>query len=310
MNGWEEENMGSEKPCFGEACAKAVLFGEHAVVYGKAGIAVPLRRYSTRAEVTGAENFSWESDNRLTNDEKGCLERVFRLLREEGLLEEKARILLKGGVPFGLGLGSSASLSVALARALLLFRGEDAGPERVAELSLKAESVFHKKPSGIDTSTISFEKPVALRNKRPRVFSLGKPLSVVVASTGKPSMTSAAVGLVRQRLTDNGKETKRILEDIGEVAEQALECLKNGDVENTGYLMTKNHELLKELGVSSPELDSLVETALYSGALGAKMTGGGLGGCVVALSREGDEDRVAGAMRALGRGEVFSERVG
>jgi mevalonate kinase len=262
-----------------KACGKIILTGEHAVVYGKPGIALPLKRFYTMAVLSGAESFSFSTDRELSDDESLKMKQVFDLLFEKLSIDKNIHVEIESNIPSG-GLGSSASLSVALAKAFLNHAGQSF--EKVNELAFELEKIFHGSPSGIDNTVVAYEQPVYFKNMNVELLEI-KPIYLVIANTGRKSNTKEAVELVRQKKEEEPEKYNKIFDDIEEIVDESRQCLETGDMKKLGSLLTKNHELLKEIGVSNPELDRLVGISLKAGALGAKLAGAGMGGNIIAL---------------------------
>jgi mevalonate kinase len=179
-------------------------------------------------------------------------------------------------------MGSSAALSVALVRARAQAQGHDLSPDELFEQAMKAERIFHTMPSGLDAlvsgqgGVVYFEK-----GEPPRTESLPQPKwSIIVLDSGHSGNTSAMVKQVAaQRPAVN--QTLAAIGDLSRAAKKQL-----ADVTVLGELLTENHRLLSQLGVSTPELDSLVKVALDAGAAGAKLSGAGGGGVVIAVTAD------------------------
>lgn len=212
-------------------------------------------------------------------------------------------------IPAGMGLGASAALAVAMARAVLACQKEVpevAVPETECRelLTLAAnawENVFHGTASGVDSAA-------ALRGGCLWFSKAGgaQPMSVkslprvLVAVADKSASTRTMVELVSERLRLHREDTRRHIRAMGALAREAKSLAEKGDWAAIGLLMNRNHELLAEVGVSTPSLDHARQVALEEGAHGAKLTGAGGGGCVVALSENSMAAQIIAAWRACG----------
>lgn len=246
----------------GSARGKLILCGEHAVVYGHPAIAMPIDRTTTVTLTPSDGPTRWQGpgDHRAT-------EVLRRLTAESGFTARAS-----SDIPIGRGLGSSAALSVAIVRAMGI---ED--PEAQIEAAMRGEQVFHGNPSGLDVQVAVRE--AMIRFTRNEGFTVLPPptFTVVVIDTGMPGDTAALVAGVGSRRP----QIDATLDRIGSLVDEVAASL--GDVRKMGPLLTENHHLLSEIGVSTPLLDDMVSLALDAGALGAKLSGAGGGGVVVAL---------------------------
>ena len=268
------------------ALGKIILAGEHAVVYGYPAIALTIPRSVTVD--------AWESKTPGFNSPlplgEAQVEGILRRLK--GMLGPRVARLqfsVKSEVPGGCGLGSSAALSVGLIRAILEHFGETRSAPEVADMALQLEKIFHGNPSGVDHTVIAkegmiwFQKCVAERIVCP------VKLSIVVAVSRPHGGTLQAVEAVRKRYDAETGSVSRIFDAIGTLTHEMRSAIECGDLSLTGRLMNRNHELLCDLGVSTPELNHLCELSNSNGAFGTKLTGAGGGGCIVALCPRIDE---------------------
>lgn len=206
-------------------------------------------------------------------------------------------IRISSTIPVGSGLGSSASSSVSLIRAVSEFLGHPLDDEETSPLAFEMERLHHGNPSGIDNTVITFARPVFFKRGSPIEFiDAGKPLEFLIADTGIRASTSEAVERVREKYQSNPQQFDAIFSEMGALTHQVRACLVKGKETEFGPLLTQNHGLLKTFGVSCLQLDRLVEAALDAGAYGAKLSGGGLGGNMLALI---DQDIAEGVERSL-----------
>jgi mevalonate kinase len=192
-------------------------------------------------------------------------------------------IRVKSSIPLAAGMGSGAAVAVAMIRAVGGFLGKPLPLERVSALAFEVEKLHHGTPSGIDNSVVSYEKPIYYQRGQPiQVLQVSRPFTVVIADTGIPSLTAQAVGDVRRDWVAQPKSYEAWFTSIGEISRTARLLIEAGEPEKLGPLMDENHAVLQNIGVSSPELDRLVLAARQAGALGAKLSGGGRGGNMIA----------------------------
>lgn len=279
-----------------KACAKIILFGEHAVVFGKPGIAVPVKKCYTLATIS-SEPFSYTTDKELNEEETIKMAKLFKLLFSKLDTNKNLSAHIESNIPVGCGMGSSASLSISLIRAFSNFLSLNYDAEKINSLAFECEKIFHGNPSGLDNTVITYEMPVFYRRKKTEFFELKKPIHLVIGNTGIKSSTKEAVEGVRKRYEKDERKYLHAFDEIEKITEDARESLEKGDIRKVGKLMSYNHKLLKELEVSSDALDGLVSKAIKAGAYGAKLAGAGLGGCMVALADERNKDKIMKSMK-------------
>jgi mevalonate kinase len=258
-------------------------------VYGSRALVVGLQ-HGAQAEVCaasvtelllGAERHRLEEP---ANRAEPLPARAFRaLLAALGAPHVAAEAQL--AIPAGAGLGASAAVGVALARAVSGLLAALRLPEPpIAGAALAWENVFHGNASGVDTAAAEHGGCLSFRRgEPPRALLPGRPLDLIIALVEPGASTRHMVEGVAQRRTSEPARMNAILDGIAALASEAEHQIEQGNPAELGRLMTHNHELLVQLGVSTPRLDGAVHTALASGALGAKLTGAGGGGCAIAL---------------------------
>jgi mevalonate kinase len=309
---------------FGSAPGKVILFGEHAVVYGRPALAAPVNGVQARAEVVDlpkhrAGHVRLEAPQVRLGGWLHALaqeERLVRAVRRAvELLEVRPAtallVRLDSTLPVAAGLGSSAAVSVALLRGLSAHLNISLSAERLAELSLEMEKFFHGTPSGIDTSVIAFGKPVYfVRGRPPEPLHPAERLQLVIGDSGEPSDTAEVVGAVRTARDREPDRYERQFDAIGDLAERARQRIETGQGAALGKLMDDNQALLAEIGLSSPRLDELVSAARRAGAQGAKLSGAGRGGNVIALVAEDSAGPVEAALRQAGAVGILHTVIG
>ncbi|MFC0672827.1 mevalonate kinase [Brachybacterium hainanense] len=295
----------------GRAHGKAILIGEHAVVYGAAAIALPVPSVEAIAQV---ELLPAGSPGSLTSRlHTGPLATVPAELMpvaaavhaaaiEVGLDPDRLHVRIDSEVPIGRGMGSSAAVAAAVVAAVADAAGRTLSPEVRHELIQESERVAHGNPSGLDARTVVADAPVRFLRRRPQgAVPVGAPVSFVIADSGVSASTAVAVATVRARREAAPAVIDGVIEELGALVDPVADALATGEAAALGAGMTRAHHLLREIGVSSPVLDDLVEAALGVGAAGAKLTGSGGGGCVLALARTpGSAGALAAALRAAG----------
>jgi mevalonate kinase len=296
------------------APGKVILVGEHAVVYRRAAIALPVHQVQARAAVfadpRGQAGEVWlEAPGIGLNaalrqlPPTHAMARLLAALAAELAIPHFPALRLKvtSTIPIAAGLGSGAAVSVACLRALSAFVGRPLPTARISALVFEQEKIFHGTPSGIDNTVIAYAQPIFFVRDQPfELLNITAPLTLIIADTGIKSSTAAAVGAVRQRWQQDTATFERLFDQIGDIALQARACLENAALPALGPLLDENHRLLQAAGVSCPELDRLVTAARQAGAWGAKLCGGGLGGNMIALVDPAQAEPVAAALRSAG----------
>ena len=306
------------------APGKIILFGEHAVVYGQPALAVPVIQVHAKAEVSDSDRPGiWfrAPGIHLDETERAALDprHPLRVAAELALSalpppetprKKGFRVLISSSIPIASGLGSGAAVTVALVCALTAHVGLPLPDEKVNDIAYEVEKIHHGTPSGIDNTVIVYQQPVFfIKGQLPQRFSIARPFTLVIGDTGIPAPTKEAVADVRRLREENPRETGMRFAAIGDIARNARLALENGDLDSLGALMNENHAHLQALTVSSPELDALVEAARAAGARGAKLSGGGRGGNMIALADDASAESIAEALRTAGAARVFITRV-
>ena len=315
------------------APGKIILFGEHAVVYGQPAIAVPVNQVRARAVVSAnpprpgsraslpqrgmaavqvqAPGIRLQASLADLPDDHAlgrAMHAVFSTLKIAN--PPACTVRVTSTIPVAAGLGSGAAVSVAVMRALSAFLGHPLALEQVSALAFEVEKLYHGTPSGIDNTVITFNQPVYFVLGQPvQTLALPRPFRIVIGDTGRSSSTAAVVGDVHTAWQADPQPYEAIFEAVGDIARAARQAIQDGRPGDLGPLMDRNHALLSRLGVSSPELDGLVKAARQAGALGAKLSGGGRGGNMIALVEEAAAQRVVQALLDQGAKRVITTTV-
>jgi mevalonate kinase len=219
-------------------------------------------------------------------------------------------VTVRSVIPMASGLGSGAAVSTALGRALSAAIGQPINNEALNALVYEMEKNHHGTPSGIDNTVIVYEQPVYfVRGKPIRKLTIGKSFTLLIGDTGQGALTRVAVGDVRKLFEAEPAHIQPILDAIEKLVLKARDAIEHGDIDALGPLMMQNHDLLQKLTVSSPELDKLVQAATNAGALGAKLSGGGRGGNMIALVTPQSSETVRQALLEAGAVRVFETTV-
>jgi mevalonate kinase len=305
------------------APGKVILFGEHAVVYGRPAIAVPIAQVQARAVITaepltpagsvrlvapdvGLE--AWLADLPASHPLAAAVQATAVELRVASL--PACRLWVSSTIPVAAGMGSGAAVSVAIIRALSAFLGRPLPVERVSALAFQVEHIYHGTPSGIDNSVIAYARPVYfVKGRTLEVFQVRRAFTLVIGDTGVASATALAVGAVRQAWQAEPQRYEALFDAVGALVQPARWAIEHGQPEALGRLMVENQSLLRQMGVSSPELEGLIAAAGAAGALGAKLCGAGRGGSMIALTTSGRASEVAAALQNAGARRVILAEV-
>lgn len=293
---------------------KIILFGEHAVVYGRPAIAVPVSQVRARAVVTaiprGSPGQAWVVSRDIGLDcdaadlapNHPLLQAIRATIEQLGITDlPPIRLQISSTIPIAAGLGSGAAVSAAIARALSAFLGRPLPDEAVSAVSYQVDQILHGTPSGIDNTVVTYAQPIWYVRDQPfELLKVRDNFTVVIGNTGVSGPTKAIVGEVRQRWQADPERYERLFDEIGAIARQARAIMEQRDPAGLGSLMSRNQALLQALDVSSPELDRLVNTAMQAGAGGAKLCGAGRGGNMIALVDPERAEAVAASLQQAG----------
>lgn len=307
------------------APGKVILFGEHAVVYGQPAIAAPVTQVRATAEVQDASPSApdgiflrapdlgyetWLAENR---PEDPLAVAIQQFQQKAGLAIMPNLVLtVTSTIPIAGGLGSGAAIAAAILRALAwhLDKPDLATNALVTEMAYEVEKIHHGTPSGIDNTVVAYEQPVYFIRQQPHnhiePFVPARPVRLLVADTGVRSSTRLVVGHVREEWLARPNIYETLFAACGEIARTARQAIESGDLDQLGNLMTSNQRLLVDMGVSSVELDQLVDVAHKAGARGAKLSGAGWGGNMIALVEKENEDKIKNALLGAGAAKVLT----
>lgn len=297
----------------GRACGKVILFGEHAVVHGVPAIAAGINLGATARCVAAPKDGISVNGASVAPGEplESALERI-----REALGVKPAQVALSLELPPGAGLGASAALGVATVRALGDLNGVPLDDRRVFFAAQAWERVFHGNPSGIDVAAAQSGGLIRFsRGNEAEPLVINKALRVVIARAGPPASTKKMVAGVARLKEQNPIQFQKTLDAVQSLVENASLLLKSGDVRAVGKLMDLNHMLLAGWMLSTQELEDACRLAREKGALGAKLTGSGGGGSVIALAGEAGqpdaEERAAAILRSWRAAEFpcFSAKI-
>ena len=278
---------------------KIILLGEHSVVYGRHAVAVPAP-VNIRTKVQDTEDEillmipSWGVEYRLDKnpEKRQSFEKPAGLILDQmGLSKQGMKIEVFSDIPRGMGLGGSAAIAVSIIKALNNHFKLALNQDEINQMALESEKIAHGNPSGIDNTMATYGHPLIFRNgDNPLIepLNINETFSILIGFSSTEGLTAKTVGIVRDLWKKNPGVYEKIFDEIDSLALQSIQAIQNNDFELLGQLMNINHGLLNTLQVSTPELERLIMIARESGALGAKLTGGGGGGAVIALCRDID----------------------
>lgn len=307
--------MRSEKAT---APSKVILLGEHGAVYGHPAVAIPLREPSAQASVTftgdgqpyrielpdlGAQ---WSYGDAQMPPEILPFAKIIDLARERhgrSIITTGWTLRVSSAIPTGCGLGSSAAVSAAALKAVFRYFGIEVKAQTLSELVFETEKIHHGTPSGIDNTVIAMGMPILFRKGRGAecLDAPEEPLFLVIGYTGIRHSTRGVIAEVARARAAEPAKFDALFSRIGELALKGAEALPHGHAGELGVLMNESQELLRQLGVSCAELETMIGAARAAGALGAKLTGAGRGGCMVAITDGTDSaEAVRAAVSAAG----------
>ncbi|WP_051221105.1 mevalonate kinase [Eremococcus coleocola] len=317
QNKYVSQDMVRASNCgYGHAHSKIILMGEHAVVYDYPAIAIPFTSVQVRVKVQANQigrDFIQSSiyTGPLTTVPKQMenIQALVNLTRDSFQFDRKALLIkIDSDIPAGRGMGSSAAVSVALVRAICDYFNYSISDYQLHLLVNQAEAIAHESTSGLDTLITASDKPVIYRkSQKPFNFPLDLNAYLVLADSGMEGRTQQAVSRVLQLKLQQKEFVAELMESIGNFVEQAYTAIQDKNPAELGRLMTYNHYYLNQLGVSNERLDRIINASWMAGALGAKLTGGGMGGCVITLAENLNQAKaIAKAMKQAGAHKTWT----
>nr|WP_205395816.1 mevalonate kinase [Streptococcus lutetiensis] len=285
----------------GKAHSKIIWMGEHSVVYGYPAIAIPLQGIEVECRI-------YPADEKIHFDYYDTLSTaVYAALEYLNHTDVAISYDIRSEIPQKRGMGSSAAVSIAAIRAVFDYFEQSIDMETLEILVNKAEIIAHSNPSGLDAKTCLSDKAITfIRNIGFSTLDLDLDAYLVIADTGIYGNTREAVEKVAQAEEANLPH----LAALGDLTEMVQKAIQDKSISEIGPLMTKAHSHLQAIGVSIDKADQLVEISLENGALGAKMSGGGLGGCIIALTEtKAQAEKISKALTEGGAVQTWIEKL-
>lgn len=285
----------------GKAHSKIIWMGEHSVVYGYPAIAIPLQGIEVKCRI-------YPADEKIHFDYYDTLSTaVYAALEYLNHTDVAVSYDIRSEIPQKRGMGSSAAISIAAIRAVFDYFEQSIDMETLEILVNKAEIIAHSNPSGLDAKTCLSDKAITfIRNIGFSTLNLDLDAYLVIADTGIYGNTREAVEKVAQAEEANLPH----LAALGDLTEMVQKAIQAKTISEIGPLMTKAHSHLQAIGVSIDKADQLVQISLENGALGAKMSGGGLGGCIIALAQtKAQAEKISKALTEGGAVQTWIEKL-
>lgn len=296
----------------GKSHSKIILIGEHSVVYGYPAIAIPLKKIEIECTIEEAKsNFFYDETDTLSV----AIFTALKYLKKEN---EKIKYKITSQIPQKRGMGSSAAVSIAAIRAIFNYFRENLEDELLEKLVNTAEIVAHKTPSGLDAKTCLSDKAIRfVKNKGFSYIDLNLDAYLVIADTGIYGNTGEAI----QNVKNLGSKAELSLKKLGRLTDEMTRIL-TGNIENKeekirrekiskiGEIMTAANTELGKLNITIEKTELFVKTAIENGAAGAKISGGGLGGCVIALAENLEiMEKVKNGFTKCGAENIWVEKI-
>ena len=305
---------------YSKAPGKIILFGEHAVVYGQPGIAIPVTKVNASVHIyptiTGtpekihiqAPDIGLDADlGALPDNHPIALAVLLSIDACSPISIPSFTLQVTSTIPMAAGMGSGAAVSTAIIQAISSFLGKALSKSELSDLTYQVEKIHHGTPSGIDNAVIAYQKPVYFLKDHPIQFlRIEQPTHWIIADTGETTPTHETVQAVRELYFSDEDKYGVFITKIGEISKKARQALTIGDIPELGQLMDENQVLLAKLSVSSPRLEILTQAAREAGAAGAKLSGGGRGGQMIALAHPEQIKTIENALYRAGAARVIT----
>lgn len=303
----------------GKSNAKIIMIGEHSVVYGQPAIATPLTQINTVVTIQNAKEgqtvhsryYDGPRSN-LPTSMAGIAKLLDALDDQLNCAGQPWDMTIESQLPAERGMGSSAAVAVAITRAFFNRYEQPLDHELLLKLADVEEQITHRNPSGLDAATSSVANPLwYIKNQTSQPLDSQLNATMVIADTGVKGATKDAIAGVADQLANHHEQADGLIKHLGKLATDFRICLAANEPVKLGIIMNQAQADLKNLTVSSPELDHLCQVANRNGALGAKLTGGGRGGCMYAITKNRSQgEKLAEQLKAAGARETWLQELG
>ena len=304
----------------GHSHAKLILMGEHSVVYGEPAIALPLPDITLTVTIDRTDKGGHQIKsryftgplNKLPEKMAGVQRLIASLMHRFNGESDQWVMTIESQLPAERGMGSSAATAIAIVRAFFDLYEEQLSRELLLQLADIEEEVTHRSPSGLDAATVSSTSPLYfIKGKEGVALKMNLHTTMVIADTGIKGATKEAIDAVKNELETNHDSAQSHINHLGKLVNLTRDYLKNDESMSLGIALNSAQNDLKALKVSEPHLEHLIATANRNGALGAKLTGGGRGGCMFALTKTAPGARkLAGILKDNGAQQVWLQPLG
>ena len=276
----------------GYAHGKIILIGEHAVVHNQPAIAIPFTSANVKVTIEhtlGESTIDSIYHKGKLKDAPKNLNNLIKTLNAVclylGTTSENMQIQITSNIPAERGMGSSAAVATALVRALFNYFNEELTDELLNDFVSISEMIAHGNPSGLDANVVRSEESVYfVKNQGAEFFKVELPGYLIVADTGQQGETGETVMDVGKLVMDVKTQAKTMISDLGKLTHRARIMIEDKNMKGLGKILSEAQLRLENLTVSNETLNLFVDTANRHGALGAKLTGSGRGGCMIALA--------------------------
>ena len=311
------------KKIIARAPGKCILFGEHAVVYNQPAISLGIEEIYSECLIEELADqkihliFSNFDISLVFNDIIDAIENIPEKFVHfaEGLRFfadqfkkpiNRVKITIRSEIWPGSGLGSSASTAVAFISALFAFYDLNHDKQIINKMALIMEQRVHGNPSGIDNTTCVYGNLIFFRGGNFTFLNLPKNFNLLITYTGIPHNTRLAVEQVQKKRDEYRSKFEIIFQSIGSLSSKAKNALKIENYEEIGILMNKNQKLLAELGLSNNTIEKINEIAVLNGVYGSKLSGAGLGGCVISLGANSKLETISSILNKMGYQNIIA----
>ena len=302
------------------APAKIILFGEHFVLYNQPAILASINKrikIDSRIVLENKNTIRIETNdfgkktyplsilkntNQNTyNDFFYPIIYILKKILQEFEKTEGIEIKIESEIPYGVGLGSSAALSVAAVAAIYGLINRHSKKKEILELAIETEKIIHRNSSGADCVISTYGGLMYYqKNSNMRQLKYSKKLNFIITNTGLKHSTGELVSIVERFRQNNFATFVELSNNVTNICNNAIEALKEGNTIKLGKLMNENQTLLEQIGVSNKEINNIIETSLKYGAIGSKLTGAGGGGCILSIIHQENKNYFLSNMRKSG----------